>query len=360
MFRNPEIYKEYLEPGKTGHCAWRSPSNIALVKYWGKRNYQVPANPSLSFGLKESCTETRLNYEIRKKKGLNWRFLFEGKENASFHPKLESFFQTIKRFVPFLDYLDLDIESANSFPHSTGIASSASAMSALALSIMQIEEQILGQPTETDEFFAKCSFLARLGSGSACRSVFPGFAIWGETPVWPESSDLSAKEYKLSEDSWFYQLQDAILIVDSERKKISSSAGHELMNTHPYARSRMRQAENNLSLMLDGLNTNNREAFIGVTENEALSLHGLMLSSTPGYSLLRPGTLEIIDLVREYREKTGIFICFTLDAGPNVHLIYHEENIKAVKRFVLDKLSPFCEEGKVIWDSMGNGPVKIS
>ncbi len=359
MFRNAEIYKEYLEPGRTGYSAWRSPSNIALVKYWGKRNYQVPANPSLSFVLSESYTETRINYEIRKKKGLNWTFLFEGKENTSFHPKLEAYFQTIKRFVPFLDSLEMEIESTNSFPHSTGIASSASAMSALSLVIMQIEEQILGQQTENDEFLAKASFLARLGSGSACRSVFPGFAIWGETPVWPESSDLSAREYRLSEDSWFYRLQDAILIVDSEKKKISSSAGHELMNTHPYGRSRMRQAENNLSELLDALNSNKREAFIKVTENEALSLHGLMLSSTPGYSLLRPGTLEIIEKVRQYREKTGVFVCFTLDAGPNVHLIYHEENKREVELFVEEQLMPFCEEGKVIWDSMGTGPVNI-
>jgi diphosphomevalonate decarboxylase len=360
LFRNKSLYNEYLEPGLSGTTTWRSPSNIALIKYWGKKNFQVPANPSLSFVLSASYTETRVTYRIRKNKGLTWNFTFEGRDNASFHPKIEKFFQTIRRFVPFIDYLDLEISSMNSFPHSAGIASSASAMSALALSVMQIEEQILGQKTETEEFYTKASFLARLGSGSASRSVFPGFSIWGETPVWPESSDLSAREFKLSPESWFYGLRDAILIVDSAKKKISSSTGHELMNSHPFASDRLKQVEKNLSGLLDALNSKRKDDFINIVENEALSLHALMMSSYPGYSLLRPGTLNIIDRIRDFREESGVFICFTLDAGPNVHLLYHEEDRSVVEEFIRNNLLHYCEKENVIWDHLGKGPEMIN
>ena len=109
---------------------WRSPSNIALVKYWGKRPVQIPENPSLSFTLSSSHTDTRLEYALQDSGRLKMDFLFEGKVNPAFEKRVRGYLESMVSYLPFLEKLELNISSSNSFPHSSGIASSASAMSA--------------------------------------------------------------------------------------------------------------------------------------------------------------------------------------------------------------------------------------
>ncbi|MCB0685806.1 MAG: diphosphomevalonate decarboxylase, partial [Saprospiraceae bacterium] len=118
----------------SGNVRWQSPSNIALIKYWGKYGDQLPQNPSISFTLDKSFTQTKISYRFRpdRHSPISTTFLFEGKENAAFQERIERYLLKRKDFLPFLSDLHLDIESTNSFPHSAGIASSASAFSALA------------------------------------------------------------------------------------------------------------------------------------------------------------------------------------------------------------------------------------
>jgi diphosphomevalonate decarboxylase len=344
--------------GFTGTSTWSAPSNIALVKYWGKGEGQIPLNPNISMTLSRSVTATTLRYTVKEEEGLKWRFIFEGKAMESFHPKIDVFFTSIREYLPYLRNLDLVIESENTFPHSSGIASSASSMMSLACCLVDAGEKLTGIIPGDDEFRKLTSFLARLGSGSASRSAWPGFSVWGSCDEVNGSSDIYAVPVNHIIDPWFYGLRDAILIVSSIKKKVSSSKGHGLMIDHPYAAARYKRAEQNLSGLLSAMKNKNPEVFTRIVENEALDLHGLMMSSDPGFTLLHPKTLQILDLIRTHRQETGIFSAFTLDAGPNVHLLYHESSRAQMELFIDEELLPLCEGGGYIHDKYGDGPLK--
>jgi diphosphomevalonate decarboxylase len=314
-------------------------------------------NPSLSMTLKNALTITRIAYiydpSITHKRII---FRFEGKAHPAFQERIAKYLETLQSHMPFLANTHLEIDSENSFPHSSGIASSASALGALAMCLVNMEEKITGNRDENT--FKKGSFLARLGSGSACRSIFPHFALWGATGGWSGSTD----EYAIpvsGTDSTFMGVRDSILIVESNQKQVSSSAGHKLMETNPYAASRFQQAHHNLERMKGILAGGDWKGFIEVMEEEALSLHAMMMTSKPGYILMKPGTLEIIRKVRDFRSAGHYHIGFTLDAGANVHLLYEAVHEKKVKEFITSQLLTHCENNQVIHDQMGTGPTKI-
>jgi diphosphomevalonate decarboxylase len=343
---------------ETIRTGWRSPSNIAIVKYWGKSAGQIPGNPSLSFSLKEAVTEMLLTTLPHSGDGFSLEYSFEGKENEAFGMRIRKYLSNILPYFPFLNGFSLDIQSRNTFPHSSGIASSASSMSALALCICSLEEMMLGRRTD-EEFYTKASYMARLGSGSASRSVYGGFASWGSIEGKDETSDEFASALEIKKDTVFSDLYDAVLIVSPGQKKVSSSQGHSLMDSHPFAVGRYKQAGKNLLEVLQALENGDVETFIRITENEALSLHGLMMSSDPGFILLEPSTIEIISRIRKYREETGSFVTFTIDAGPNVHLIYPGAVREDVLKFIRDELLEFCHDGNWIDDRIGEGPEEL-
>lgn len=349
-----------------GEVAWRAPSNIALVKYWGKYGNQLPKNASISFTLNTAFTETSVKYKAKTdtdiqhhdKKKIDLKFFFEAKENPKFAEKIQKFLESIVIHFPFLPYFSLEINSTNSFPHSTGIASSASSMAALALCLTDIENTLDGGLRPTD-FFEKASMIARLGSGSACRSVYPYLAAWGKHHAVPFSSNEHAVPFHEAVHPIFKTFKDAILIVSSDEKSVSSRAGHALMEGNPFAESRYQQAETHLTQLISALKEGNIEKFGEIIENEALTLHALMMCSTPSYMLMLPNTLKIIDLIKTYRTEKGVPLYYTLDAGPNVHLLYPEENAAEVQNFIQQTLLAYCENGKVIYDEVGKGPIKL-
>ena len=342
----------------TGEIVWHSPSNIALVKYWGKRNRQIPENPSLSFTLRNAISKTSVKYQ-HNKNGLNINFTFEGKHNQAFGLRIEKFLANMLPEYPWLNELELQIDSSNTFPHSAGIASSAAAMSSLALCIQTIKYNLEGRETGTDEFYKESSNFARLASGSASRSVYGGFTTWGEIKSYESSSDLYASKLPGDIDKSFKEIQDAILIIDSGEKQVSSSKGHALMQDHPFARARFQQANDNILLMMNALKEGNWDAFIEITELEAMTLHALIMSSASGVTLLRPSTLTAIEKIRKFRKQHGVPVCFTLDAGPNIHLLYPENSKNQVVDFINAELAMLCQGGKWIDDGVGPGPVLI-
>lgn len=358
--------ENYLNPNlklshsvKEGLVAWRSPSNIALVKYWGKYGMQLPKNASLSMTLSKSYTESTISYAFAKEEPRRV-FLFEGKKNDAFAQRIWKFLDALDLVFPFLRQVDLLIETQNSFPHSAGIASSASAMSALALCLVELEQKLFGSLQTEEEFFRKASYVARLGSGSASRSVYGDFTIWGESLMVQADSDAEiAVPLSMKVHDRFKKLYDSILIVDRGQKEVSSSLGHSLMNHHPYAENRLKQADAHLKSLTMAMKSGDQDAFIKVVESEALSLHALMMSSDPWFMLMKPDTLKILQKIKSYREKTGHFICFTLDAGPNVHLIYGDLNKKEIEGFINDELKVYCHLGQMIFDGMGSGPQKL-
>ncbi|MDP5000523.1 MAG: diphosphomevalonate decarboxylase [Flavobacterium sp.] len=339
---------------ESANFEWSAPSNIALVKYWGKKENQIPANPSISFTLNNCKTITKL--EVVKKSDSNsfsFDLLFEGKPKEDFKPKIQKFFERIEQYCPFLKEYHFKIDTQNTFPHSSGIASSASGMAALAMNIMSLEKAI--NPTISDEYFySKASFLARLGSGSACRSIKGEVVVWGNHAEIKESSDLFGVEFSEIHQN-FKNYQDTILLVDKGEKQVSSTVGHDLMHNHPYAERRFAQAHENLSKIKAILSSGNIEEFIKIVESEALTLHAMMMTSMPYFILMKPNTLEIINKIWKFRNETQIPVCFTLDAGANVHVLYPENVKENVLQFIQDELVGYCQNGQYICDCIGTG-----
>ena len=336
-----------------GGVKWQSPSNIALVKYWGKKGRQLPQNPSISFTLKNCKTETSVFFE--KSDRFGFRFRFDGKENGEFQTKIHDFLLENMDFFPFLKQLDLQVNSRNTFPHSSGIASSASSMSALVMCLLDIER--MGKEADSIDL-RKASYFARLASGSACRSLFPKMALWGETPAVAESSDQYAVTLQDAIHPIFKDYHDSILIVSDAKKSVSSRAGHALMDGNPYAETRYTVAKNNIVNLLGALQSGDLETFIRITESEAMQLHALMMCSEPSYILMKPNTLRIINNLYEFRKETDIPVCFTLDAGPNVHILYPDQHAELVERFIMDELEQYCVGGQWIPDQVGEGASK--
>lgn len=341
-----------------GKVSWESPSNIALIKYWGKYKGQLPRNPSLSFSLKNSVSQTRVAYKTVSTKGFKYKFTLDGKPKPSFESKLNSFFETILPIFPFLEQLELKIDSANTFPHSSGIASSASGMSALALCICTIEQKEFGHLKHPDDFFRKASYVARLGSGSAARSVYGGWVNWGRVEWEGGSSDYFADPFSLPVHKVFNDFQDSILILASGAKKISSTNGHAAMEKHPYSQDRYTQARENYLELTQALESGELSQFIGVVEHEALSLHALMISSRPGYFLMKPESLAVIEKIRDYRELSKVPVCFTLDAGPNIHVLYPASAKDEVVKFIESEIVKENKDIQLLHDEVGKGPKK--
>ena len=353
-----------------GKVGWQSPSNIALVKYWGKKGKQIPQNPSISFTLSECRSETFISFE--KADNFGFRFFFEGKENPAFGAKIEKFLMDYQVFFPFINQLSLKVESRNTFPHSSGIASSASSMSAFVMCLMEIENLLVGpstssgtelsqalEPVERPIYLQKASYFSRLASGSAARSVYPKMALWGATDCFKGSSDEYAVSLENEIHPVFKTYRDSILIVSGETKSVSSRAGHALMEDNPYAPARYAQANENIKNLLVALKTGDLDTFINITESEALQLHALMMCSNPSYILMKPNTLNLISEIREFREETKISLCFTLDAGPNVHLLYPEQEASKVEYYIKNVLLDYCDRERWIADCVGDGPKKL-
>ena len=339
-------------------AGWQSPSNIALIKYWGKKGYQLPANASLSITLSKAFTRTWLDAVQKKQKGISFDFQFEESVSRDFNERISRYLEHIKKYFPFLERYHLSIRSENSFPHSSGIASSASGFSALALCICSAEKELFRLNSDKD-FFSKASFMARLGSGSASRSVYGGYVSWGQHEEMPASDDEVSTPFPVPVHPSFRRMRDAILIVSTSRKKTSSSLGHSMMDSHPFAGARYLQAGSNFSDLVKTLKSGDFSRFIQITENEALTLHAMMMSQDEGIILTSPNTFEMINRIRNFRDKSGEKLCFTLDAGPNIHLLYPDESRKAVLAFINDELAGLCEEGKWIDDEAGEGPFPI-
>ena len=351
---------EYTKTVEEGTVTYKAPSNIALVKYWGKKADQIPANPSISFTLDACATTTSMTYSRRKEKGADFSFglWFEGKPKPDFRPKIEAFFSRIESYMPFLKEYDLKIETSNSFPHSSGIASSASGMSALALGLMYIEKQL--DPGMDDGYFhRKASFLARLGSGSACRSIEGDLIQWGHHKGITGSSDLFAIKYPYQVHEVFHKYHDTILLVDKGQKQVSSTVGHDLMHGHPFAEQRFAQAHDNIAKLREVFATGNLNDFIRIVESEALTLHAMMMTSIPYFILMKPNTLKIIEKIWAFRASSKTHLCFTLDAGANVHVLYPQEEKKEVHQFIKDELVVYCENGQYICDRIGFGAKRL-
>ena len=349
------ISKESKKTIEKASYTWQTPSNIALVKYWGKSNPQIPKNASISFTLNNCHTITTIEFlKIEKSNEAKFELFFEGKKKDDFKPKIAEFFKRIEKYCPYILEYKMVISSENSFPHSSGIASSASGMSAIAMCLLNLEKELNSDLTE--EFInKKASFLARLGSGSASRSIEGPLVVWGEHPEIEGSSDLFGVKFPYKLHPVFENYCDTILLVDKGEKQVSSTIGHNLMHNHPYAEQRFTQANENLSKISTILQNGDIKEFINLVESEALTLHAMMLTSNPYFILMKPNTLEVINKIWEYRAQNNSNICFTLDAGANVHILYPNSEKTEIESFIENNLAIYCQKNQYICDNTGFG-----
>lgn len=307
--------------------------------------------------LSKAFSKTKISVKPSQKREVE--FYFHGTKFDPFVLKINQFLDRIMHLMPYLNKSQLVIESENSFPHSAGIASSASAMSSLALGLVEMDEAISGKESSQNTFFKKASYISRLASGSASRSVFPGYSFWGRSTKVKESSDEYAIGIQDSIHSSFKNVKDTILIVSSLSKSVSSTAGHKLMDGHDFREARKNQANKNASSLFEILKTGDWNSFIRIVEQEALTLHGLMMSSADSFLLLKPHTVAIIHKLKEFRKQTALPLCFTIDAGPNVHILYPSEYYGRIRKFINDELAIYCENGYQLDDETGKGPEKL-
>lgn len=327
------------------------PSNIALIKYWGKYENQIPANPSISYTLSQCRTITEM--EFAEGENFSVKLFLSGKEEPKFAEKTAKYLAGIEKYLPWVLRGSFVIKTENTFPHSSGIASSASGFGALAKCLMALDKEISGEKSP-EETLQKASLLARLGSGSACRSLYNGLVVWGATPVVSGSADEYAVPYPVSEiHPIFRDFNDWVMLIHEGQKSVSSTVGHGLMDGNPYAQVRFAEAAKNFFTLQEILKNGDMDGFIKLVEHEALTLHAMMMISDPAFILMQTGTLETIHKVWDFRRETGLPLFFTLDAGANVHLLFpNDGQQERIKAFIETELLAYTQSGGVVKDFM--------
>ncbi len=362
MYDNPRLL---LADGAAapGATTFQAPSNIALVKYWGKHGRQLPRNPNASFTLTVARTVTTLEWVPRAggtTDAVRVELFYKDQLRPAFAERVAGYFTSLLPIYPFLGQFDWTVRTRNTFPHGAGIASSASAMAALAMCLVEFERahfgEGFGESLTAHERQRKASYLARLGSGSAARSVFAKAAAWGESPDLPGSSDEYAVGLGERLHPTFHDYRDSILLVSEAEKSVSSTAGHSLMDRQPYAAVRYEQATRRFARLLDILGRGELDDFCTLVEADALDLHALMMQSHPPYLLMEPATVAVVKAVQGFRQNTGLPVCFTLDAGPNVHLLYPEAITAEVEAWLEAEVMHLLPGGRID-DYVGEGAV---
>lgn len=315
----------------------KSPSNIAFIKYWGKKNTQEPINPSMSMTLENCYTLTELTV-LAGQEDIKVDFFLDGMMNEKFQLRVIKYIKSLGEKYPVLNHCHFKIETSNTFPHSSGIASSASGFSALALCLGAFlkDQGILNDSV---------SSLARLGSGSACRSLVSPFAFWGNSDEVIGSSDEEAIEFPCEA---MPELSDIIFLLETKEKSHSSSLGHEEMNFHPYKKVRIEQVKRRIKELKSAFSKGDFSSLGKIIEEEALELHALMMTSPHPFWLMSPETLNLMNYIKELRIG-GLDAFFTLDAGANLHLI----SLKKDQDKIIEKVKEKFPAINFIKDSQG-------
>ncbi len=322
-----------------------APSNIALIKYWGKKDakLQVPANESLSMTLSNCMSITACSVQTNQESGDS--ILIEN-QLQPFDHKIYSFIRLAKEAFGMTE--SLKITSMNTFPQSCGIASSASGYAALTLAIcgLSFGAKSIEEIQSKGWSMERLSQLARMGSGSACRSLLPGFVHWQLEQENNQQKVISLKSR--------LNVVDIIAVVDSSEKKISSSAGHLNAWTSPLFSTRLAGIEEKIAQLTNAIQVDDFRTIGRIAEHDALEMHSVMMSQTPGCFYMTKKSQEIMAWVRQdLRQKNNLPAYFTLDAGPNVHVLCLEQDQKTI----LEKLRiKFPELKLVIADHKGEGP----
>ena len=279
--------------------------NIAFIKYWGNQDdiLHIPLNGSLSMNLAALTTTTSVEFRTDLRQD---DVVIDGRSaSPAALQRVSAFLDLIRIYMPEKNVKAIVI-SQNNFPMGAGIASSASAFAALAAAAsraagLELEETALSR-------------LARHGSGSACRSIPDGFVEW-----LPGRDDEDSYAVSIAAPT-HWQLVDLIAVVNRAHKEVGSSAGHALAKTSPLQTARVADCPHRLAICRNAVLKKDFTAFAQVVELDSDLMHAVMQTSTPPLLYWEPTTVEIMKSVRAWRAD-GLQVCYTIDAGPNVHVI---------------------------------------
>jgi diphosphomevalonate decarboxylase len=312
-------------------------ANIALIKYWGNRDVllRLPSSGSISMNLDGLFARTQVIFQRSLSQD---SLVLNGKEETG---------KALTRMVIFLDLvrrlsnknLYAQVRSENNFPTGAGLASSAAAFAALSLAATHA----LG--LELDE--GELSRLARRGSGSACRSIPGGFVEW-----LPGVDDRSSFAISIAPPE-HWDLVDCIAIVEPQPKATGSTEGHRLADTSPLQPARLADAPRRLDICRQAILTRDFDALAAITELDSNLMHAVMMTSSPPLFYWQPSSLQLMKEIQDWRQH-GLPVCYTLDAGPNVHILSHGDAAVQAK----DRLEKFPGVFQVLTAKPG-GPAHL-
>lgn len=292
--------------------------NIALIKYWGNRDQalRLPSNPSLSMNMAGLITTTTVEFDPALKHDM---LILGGRDIADAgRERVSRFLDQVRKKTSEVVRTDGSpetsevsdlfaiVDSRNNFPAGAGMASSASGFAALALAATAAAGLSLSE--------AELSRLARLGSGSACRSVPGGFVEWAMG-----GDDQSSYAQSIA-PATYWDLYDIVALIDLEHKSIGSTEGHAVAATSPLQAARVATAPDRLAQARSAVLARDFEALAEVVELDSLMMHAVMITSSPVLMYWQPATIAVMQAVRQWRAN-GLAACTTIDAGPNVHVL---------------------------------------
>lgn len=289
-----------------------APSNVAFIKYWGRKNEELrlPENGSISMCLSNLTTTTTVEFNESFKED---EVLINGGREAN----------EMSRAVVHLDHVRklagvshrAKVVTSNSFPTGTGLSSSASGFAALSAAASSAAGLNLSEK--------ELSILARQGSGSACRSIPGGFVEWRDG----DTSDTSYAVSLYPPDYW--DIVDVVAVVSEGRKDVSTSEGQKRTNTSPFFDTRKAGMKKKIDEIKAALSQKDFTKFGEITEAEALNMHAVMLTSNPSLIYWTSGTLQLMKLVKKWRND-GLEVYFTVNTGQDIHLITERKNQEVV------------------------------
>lgn len=293
----------------------RAYTNIALVKYWGKRDVakMLPYNSSLSLTLDQFYTETSVEFTDQSED----QFVFEDQVQPV-SAKITRVLDDVRQLAGIHQHAI--VKSANHVPTSAGLASSASAFAALALAASQAAGLKLSRK--------ELSILARHGSGSASRSIYGGFVLWHAGV-----DDQTSFAEPLSEQVDFPIAVIAVLVNQSKKSILSGAGMQAAVETSPYYPEWVKTAEADIQTMSQAIAAQDIEQIGTIAETNAMRMHATTLSANPPFTYFAPETLQIWELVRKIRTK-GLSCYLTLDAGPNPKLICQMQDVSKIVDFL--------------------------
>ena len=290
-------------------------ANIAFIKYWGNRDntLRLPMNGSISMNLDGLVTRTTVSFQPSLAFD---ELIINGHEVTGAGLERVSYILDIIRGMANV-HDRAEVMTENNFPAGAGIASSASAFAALALAGNKAAGLDLSEP--------ELSRLARRGSGSASRSIPGGFVEWQVG-----TTDEDSFAFSIAPAS-HWQLVDCVAIVSASHKKTGSTEGHAIAPTSPLQAARVEDAPRRLEICRKAILERDFDSFAAIVELDSDIMHSVMMTSTPALHYWKPASLEVMNSVREWR-GSGIPACYTVDAGPNVHVICPEEHAAIVEK----------------------------